>query len=115
MQAEPAEYAIPDKPRAKSSGGMSGNENEMLLHKLDAPPTYKQLLGCTCGVDGCSWVIADVTTDGDMVVWANFKSSGTVEDGLPSLGPFKFDRTTERALELSELIAKANSTRAKED
>jgi len=28
---------------------------------------------------------------------------------------FKFDRTTERALELSELIAKANSTRAKED
>ena len=28
---------------------------------------------------------------------------------------FKFDRTTERALELSALIAKANSTRAKED
>ncbi len=28
---------------------------------------------------------------------------------------FKFDRTTERALELSELIAKANATRAKED
>jgi ribosome-binding factor A len=28
---------------------------------------------------------------------------------------FKFDRTTERALELSELIAKANSTRAKDD
>ena len=28
---------------------------------------------------------------------------------------FKFDRTTERALELSQLIAKANSTRAKED
>ncbi len=27
---------------------------------------------------------------------------------------FKFDRTTERALELSELIAKANATRAKE-
>ena len=28
---------------------------------------------------------------------------------------FKFDRTTERALVLSALIAKANSTRAKED
>jgi ribosome-binding factor A len=28
---------------------------------------------------------------------------------------FKFDRTTERASELSALIAKANSTRAKED
>ncbi|CAN5668354.1 30S ribosome-binding factor RbfA [soil metagenome] len=28
---------------------------------------------------------------------------------------FKFDRTTERAAELNELIAKANSTRAKED
>jgi len=28
---------------------------------------------------------------------------------------FRFDRTTERALELSELIAKANATRAKED
>jgi ribosome-binding factor A len=28
---------------------------------------------------------------------------------------FKFDRTTERALELSELIAKANATRAKDD
>ena len=28
---------------------------------------------------------------------------------------FKFDRTTARALELSEWIAKANSTRAKED
>ncbi len=28
---------------------------------------------------------------------------------------FKFDRTTERASELSALIAKANSTRAKDD
>jgi ribosome-binding factor A len=28
---------------------------------------------------------------------------------------FKYDRTTERALELSALIAQANSTRAKED
>ena len=28
---------------------------------------------------------------------------------------FEFDRTTERALELSALIAKANSTRAKDD
>jgi ribosome-binding factor A len=28
---------------------------------------------------------------------------------------FKFDRTTERAAELTALIAKANSTRAKDD
>jgi ribosome-binding factor A len=28
---------------------------------------------------------------------------------------FKFDRTTERAVELNALIAKANATRAKDD
>ena len=51
------------------------------------------------------------------------EAAGFVRNGLfkrlqihtvPTLH-FKFDRTTERALELSELIAKANSTRAKED
>ncbi len=51
------------------------------------------------------------------------EASGFIRNGLfkrlqihtvPTLH-FKFDRTTERALELSALITKANSTRAKED
>lgn len=62
-----------------------------------------QLLGCTCGDERCSWVIAHASEEPDVVVWSAFRSSLRRIGDIAGLGPFSFDRAEYlRALEHPE-------------
>src|SRR5690348_7429893 len=72
----------------------------ILLHReLAALAPGAEVLRCSCGELGCSWVRVTVESRPDEVVWHTVRASHGRAEGHAALGPYRFDRAQyERAL-----------------
>jgi hypothetical protein len=67
-------------------------------------PTQVHALGCSCGVDRCSWVMLIVRSRPEAVRWDGFETS---RSGAVPVGPFVFDRNAyERAIAAPRVSAR---------
>ncbi|MFS8096459.1 hypothetical protein LFM09_04900 [Lentzea alba] len=87
------------KPAGDAYGGLTSGSN------LLRPGRGVAVLGCSCGDVGCWPLLADITVDGDTIVWNEFRQPYREDRDYTRFGPFRFDRAQyEAALEkLSEL------------
>ncbi|WP_189154281.1 hypothetical protein [Lentzea pudingi] len=70
----------------------SGVRQEDLEAKPFQPGKARLVLGCDCGIAACGPLVADITADGDTIVWSGFRRPHRGGREYPGVGPFVFGR-----------------------
>ena len=67
------------------------------------PGERRLVLACSCGDTGCWPLLADITVEGDTVVWDAFRQPRRKDRDYTRFGPFRFDRE-QYEQKLAELV-----------
>lgn len=70
----------------------SGVRREDLQPKPFQPGKARLVLGCDCGIAACGPLVADITVEGDTVVWSRFRRPQRNGHEYENVGPFVFGR-----------------------
>lgn len=64
------------------------------------PGRARVVLACSCGAAECWPLLADITEDGDTIIWRGFRQPRRKGRDYTRFGPFRFDRAQyEKAVE----------------
>jgi hypothetical protein len=76
-------------PAGEMYGGFTADARD--AHSF-RPGKSRIVLACSCGDTGCWPLLADITVDGDTIVWDGFRQPRRKDRDYTGFGPFRFDR-----------------------
>ncbi|MEV6242404.1 hypothetical protein [Lentzea sp. NPDC051838] len=80
------------RARMQPAGEMYGGFIEDELAQAFRPGKAQLVLACSCGAAECWPLQADITVDGDTIVWNEFRQPRRKDRDYTRFGPFRFDR-----------------------
>jgi hypothetical protein len=77
------------QPTGEMYGGFTADARDADFFR---PGKLRPVLACSCGDTGCWPLLADITVEGDTIVWNGFRQPRRKDRDYTRFGPVRFDR-----------------------